>query len=81
MPSTEERVRALIGEHLEVDGKPVDSSMPLSSSLVDVGVSSQDVVAFARVVAQEFGANFDPQDCADVTNLGKLIELLDARAA
>ena len=81
MPSTEERVRALIGEHLEVDGQPVDSSLPLSSSLIDAGVSSQDVVAFARVIADEFGVTYSPEDCADVTNLGKLIELLDARAA
>ena len=81
MPSTEERVRALIGEHLEVDGQPVDSSLPLSSSLTDLGVSSQDIVAFAKVVGEEFGVTYAPQDFAGTANVGKLIEFLDARAA
>ena len=81
MPSTEARVRALIGEHLEVDGQPVDSSLPLSSTLVDVGVSSQDIVAFAKVVGEEFGVTWAPQDFARITNVGKLIEFLDAKAA
>ena len=33
------------------------------------------------MIADEFGVTYSPEDCADVTNLGKLIELLDARAA
>ena len=81
MASTEERVRQLIAANLEVDGKPVDSSADASKSLTDLGVSSMDVVSFARVIQDEFGISFTVQNCDELTSIGQLIEYLDANAA
>ena len=81
MASTEERVRKLIADNLEVDGKPVDSSMALSSSLTDAGVSSMDLVSFARVVQGEFNVTFTPEHCVELKNLGELIDFLEGQAA
>ena len=81
MASTEDRVRKLIADNLEVDGKPVDSSLSLSSSLTDAGVSSMDVVSFARVIQDEFGIKFAVEQCSELQTLGQLIEFLDANAA
>ena len=81
MASTEDRVRELIAANLEVDGKPVDASIELSSSLTDAGVSSMDIVSFARVVQDEFGINFSPEDCTELQTIGQLVEYLNANAA
>ena len=81
MASTEDRVRKLIGDNLEVDGKPVDASMDLSSNLTDAGVSSIDIVSFARVIQNEFGISFTPEHCTELQTIGQLIEFLDASAA
>lgn len=81
MASTEDRVRKLIADNLEVDGKPVDASMDLSSNLTDAGVSSMDIVSFARVIQNEFGISFTPEHCTELQSIGQLIEFLDASAA
>ncbi len=81
MASTEDRVRKLVSENLEVDGQPLSADLDLSSSLIDAGVSSMDVVAFARVVQDEFGIQFAVEDCTELTSLAALVEFLDARAA
>ena len=81
MASTEDRVRGLIADNLEVDGKPVDSSLSLSSSLTDAGVSSMDIVSFARVIQDEFGIKFGVEQCSELQTLGQLIDYLDANAA
>ena len=81
MASTEDRVRELIAANLEVDGKPVDASIELSSSLTDAGVSSMDIVSFARVVQDEFGISFSPEDCTELQTIGQLVEYLNANAA
>ena len=81
MASTEDRVRKLIADNLEVDGKPVDSSLSLESSLTDAGVSSMDIVSFARVIQDEFGTKFDVEQCEELQTLGQLIAYLEANAA
>lgn len=81
MPSTEERVRQLIADNLEVDGQPVDPSLSLSSNLADAGVSSIDRVAFARLIQQEFNVKFAPEHCAELQSLADLIQFLDTNAA
>ena len=81
MASTEDRVRQLISENLEVDGKPVDSSIDFGSNLSDAGVSSMDVVSFARVIQNEFGIRFGVEQCSELQTLGQLVEYLDANAA
>ena len=81
MASTEERVRKLVSENLEADGQPLSADLDLNSSLIDAGVSSVDIVAFARVVQEEFGIQFAVEDCTELTSLAALVEFLDARAA
>ena len=80
MATTEQRVRQLVSENLEVDGQPLDLPADLNSSLIDAGVSSLDLVAFAKVVAQEFNISFTPEDCASVNSVQELIRFIDAGA-
>ena len=81
MASTEDRIRKLIAENLEVDGKPVDSSMALTSSLSDAGVSSLDIVSFGRVIQEEFGVKLTPECCEELNTLGQLVTFLETHAA
>lgn len=81
MPSTEERIRQLVAENLEVDGQPIGESLDLNVGLADIGVSSMDIVAFAKVIQQEFSVAFTPQDCAELQTMADVIKFLDANAA
>ena len=81
MATTEERLRKLVDENLEVDGRTVGQELDLSHNLGDAGISSVDFVAFMRVVVQEFGVEMTPGDCEDLQNLGDMIAFLDAKAA
>ena len=47
-----------------------DASIGLGSSLTDAGVSSMDIVSFARVVQDEFGIRFSPEHCTELQTLG-----------
>ena len=80
MATTEQRVRQLVSDNLEVDGQPLDLPADLNISLIDAGVSSLDLVAFAKVVAQEFNISFTPEDCASVNSVRELIRFIDAGA-
>ena len=78
---TEDRIRKLLAENLEVDGKPLPQPVDFSSGLTDIGVSSMDVVAFAKVVAQEFDVEFTPEICAGLDTLNDLVKCLDGQMA
>ncbi len=77
MASTENRIRELVRQNLEVDGKPLELQN-LNSSLLEAGISSVDLVAFARVVAKEFNVTFSPEDCAKINSVRELVDYLDA---
>ncbi len=79
MPSTEDRIKTLISENLEVDGQPLALPEDLNTRLTDLGVSSLDVVAFGKVVAREFNVTLTPEDCVKVDTVRKLIEVIDSR--
>ena len=81
MPSTEERLRKLVDENLEVDGRPIGRELDLTKSLGDAGVSSTDFVAFMKVVVQEFGVEISAGDCQNFQSLSDLIAFLDESAA
>ncbi len=81
MASTEDRIRRLVAENLEADGKPLPEPVDFSVPLTDVGVSSMDVVAFAKVVGEEFNVAFTPEVCETVTNLDELVKCLESQAA
>ncbi len=81
MASTEERLRQLVDENLEVDGRAIGQELNLGGNLMDAGVSSVDFVAFMKVVVNEFGVSMDPGDCEGFQTLGDLIAFLDNAAA
>lgn len=81
MATTEERLRKLVDENLEVEGRPIGRELGLDKNLGDAGVSSVDFVAFMKVVVQEFGVELSAGDCENFQTLSDLIEYLDKEAA
>lgn len=81
MATTEERLRKLVDENLEVDGRSIGQELDLSRSVIDAGVSSVDFVAFMKVVVQEFGVELSAGDCENFQTLGDLIAHLEKEAA
>ena len=80
MSSTEERVRALVDANLDIEGRSAGSPLTMDLSIVDAGVSSTDVVAFWKVVCEEFGVDISAEEFAELLTPGDLIAHLDARA-
>ena len=81
MASTAERLRKLVIDNIEIDGKPLDIPEDLNISLSDAGVSSTDVVAFARLVSSDFNITFTPEDCGSLDNLQKVVEFVESKSA
>lgn len=78
MASTEDRLRTLIADNLEVDGQPIALPDDLNISLMEAGISSVDLVAFAKLVAQEFDVKFSLEDCGEVKSVRELVDRLNA---
>ena len=78
MATTEERLRKLVDDNLEIEGRTAGEPLHMDYSLRESGVSSVDFVAFAKIVADEFGVTFSPEDCAKYSNVGELVARLDA---
>ena len=81
MASTAERLRKLVSDNIEVDGKAIDLPDDLNISLPEMGVSSTDIVALAKLVANEFNITLTPEDCVATDGLKNLAELIDRKAA
>ena len=79
MSATADRLRTLISENLEVDGKPIDFPEDLNFSLMESGVPSTDLVAFAKLVSQEFNITFTPQHCTELKSVQEVVELIDSQ--
>ena len=79
MSATADRLRSLISENLEVDGKPIDLPDDLNFSLMESGVPSTDLVAFAKLVSEEFNVTFTPQHCTELKSVQELVELIDSQ--
>ncbi len=77
MATTEQRVRQLVSDNLEVDGQPLNLSADLNTGLTELGVSSLDIVAFAKLVSKEFDITFTIEDCKTVNTIQKLIDYVD----
>ena len=75
MSSTEDRLRALVAEHLDA-GEDLNFDVSLS----DAGISSVDTVAFLRVIIQEFDVSIPPEDYAQIRTMRDLVGYLDSRA-
>ena len=80
MASTAERLTSLVNDNLEVDGQALDIPDDLNISLVDSGVPSLDIVAFAKLVTQEFDVEFTVDDCVALNNLREVVDFLDSKA-
>ncbi len=81
MATTEERVRKLIDENLEIEGREANSPVDMGLNFADAGVASAQVVAFAKLVADEFNITIAPEDFANFANVGDLIGYIDSKAA
>lgn len=81
MASTAERLAKIVGDNIEVDGKALDIPQDLNISLPDAGVSSTDIVALAKLIAQEFNVDITLEECAELDNLQNVIALLDSKTA
>ena len=77
MATTEQRVRQLVSDNLEVDGQPLNLSADLNTGLTELGVSSLDIVAFAKLVSKEFDITFTIEDYKTVNTIQKLIDYVD----
>ena len=80
MASTEERLRKLVSENLEVDGKPLSADLDFNAKLMEAGVTSMEMVAFARVIQEEFQIKFEPEQCTELQTLAQVVEFLDAQS-
>ena len=80
MASTAERLRNLIDENLEVDGQPIDLPEDLNISLIEAGVPSRDLVAFARLVSQEFNVTFTVEHCTQLKSAQEVVEFIESQA-
>lgn len=81
MPSTEERIRKLVDDNLEIEGRSAGSPLAMASSLRDSGISSVEFVEFAKVVAQEFGFTLTTDDCGNINTMGDLVSFIEAKAS
>ena len=75
MASTEERIRQLARENLDIDDIDFDAT------LVEADVSSVDAVAFAKLVSEEFGVEISSSKFAECPTLRTLADHLDSRAS
>ena len=75
MSSTEDRLKQLVDEHLDLGPNP-----DFDAHLGEAGVSSVDAVAFFRVVNEEFSLSLAPEDCLQFKTLRVLADFIDARA-
>ena len=75
MSSSENRLKQLVDEHLDLGSDP-----DFDAHLGEAGVSSVDAVAFFKVVNDEFNLSLAPQDCLQFKTLRLLADYIDARA-
>ena len=79
MSNTEERLRTLVDENLPLEGREAGQPLNYDRSIVDAGVSSTDVVAFWKLVCEEFGVDISAEEFAELLTPNDLIAYLDAR--
>ena len=74
MSATENRVRELFREHMDVDRDP-----DFDVGLGDSGVSSIDAVKFVKKVGEAFNVEMRPEDVAEFQTLRDVVTYLDTR--
>ena len=75
MTTTEQRIAQLANERLGIGPSP-----DVNRTLADSGVSSVALVAFLKVVGQEFNlTSLNVEDCDEVESLRDLAALVDSQ--
>ena len=75
MSSTEDRIKQLVNQHLELGPDP-----DFDAHLGEAGVSSVDAVGFFKEVNEAFSLGLAPEDCLQFKTLRLLADFIDARA-
>ena len=78
MTRIEEQLRTLLREHLTIADEPLHVPEDLNTNLRDLGVSSLDVLRFAKLVSAEFDVTLNPEDCQRLTTLKELVAFLES---
>ena len=76
MASTEDRIRQIIADNLDIGREP-----DFSARLGDSGVSSVDCIAFYKLVNSEFGLGLVAEECRQFETLNQLVEHINQKAA
>ena len=75
MPSTGDRLTALIVDNFDLDDKP-----NFDASFSDLDISSVDAIAFFKLVNSEFGLGLEANDCEQFATLNDLLRFIDSKA-
>lgn len=78
MATTEERLRKIVDDNLEIEGRTAGEPLDLARNIADAGVPSPDIVAFWKLVNEEFGVDISAEEFAELLTPGALIQHLDA---
>ncbi len=78
MATTEERLRKIVDDNLEVEGRSAGEPIDLDRNIADAGVPSPDIVAFWKLVNEEFGVDISAEQFAELLTPRDLIAHLDA---
>lgn len=78
MATTEERLRKIVDDNLEIEGRTAGSPLDVTKSIADAGVPSPDIVAFWKLVNEEFGVDISAEQFAELLTPSDLIAHLDA---
>lgn len=78
MSSTEERIRAIVDQTVEIEGREAGQPLDLTRNVAETGVSSSDIVAFWQMVNQEFGTDILAEEFAELLTPQDLINHLES---
>jgi len=78
MSSTEERIRAIVDQTVEIEGRETGQPLDLTRNIAEMGVSSSDLVAFWKMVNQEFGTDIPAEEFAELLMPKDLIDHLES---
>ena len=81
MATTAERIVKIIDDNIEIEGRSTGDALDLDRNMADVGVASADIVAFWRLVNEEFGVEISREQFAELLTPRDLVEHLDGLAA
>lgn len=81
MATTEERLRKIVDDNLEIEGRAAGTPLDMGRSIADGGVPSPDIVAFWRLVNEEFSVDIPAEQFAELLTPSDLVAYLDSGAA